>query len=324
MDITQVGEKIKNILMQKAQRPQIKDRSVFICCPFHGEKTPSCAVTIHHQVYAPGSFYCFGCGKKGGWNTLAEKLGFKYRINSAEISASMKATVVDDSSNLLRIDSETVEDFIVAQKFDSYITWPPGVPWRNIDYSFMRDIEAYMIFEFDEQKLFLPVKVNGKLIGGIRASIDYKKYLTTHGNWVKSKGLFPFDITRKLMRKTKWKKKFVVLVEGPRDVARLILAGIPALAILGSKQWSQEKTELLMSVIDEDFEVVMIFDSDAAGKEATEMVRSNLKPFFKLKKVTLPEAVVDEDGKVSKCDVFNMSKKRFNKLLRTLERKYGN
>ena len=323
MDIMQLSEKIKSILMQKAQRPQVKDKSVFICCPFHGEKTPSCAVTIHSTTFAPGTFYCFGCGQKGSWNMLAEKLGFKFRVNNADISASMRATVIDDQSDLLRIEAESVEEFIIAQNFDSYITWPPGEPWRNIDYSFMRDIEAYMIYEFDEQKLFLPVKVNGKLIGGIRASIDYKKYLTTHGNWVKSQGLFPFDVTRKLVRKKKWKKKFVVLVEGPRDVARLVLAGIPALAILGSKQWSQQKTELLMSLIDDDFEVVMIFDSDKAGKEATDMVRANLKSYFTLKKVTLPDAVIDENGKVTKCDVFNMTSKRFNKLLATLEKRYA-
>lgn len=34
------------------------NRAGFICCPFHGEKTPSC------KLY-PERFYCFGCGKHG-------------------------------------------------------------------------------------------------------------------------------------------------------------------------------------------------------------------------------------------------------------------
>ena len=322
MDAIKYGEKIKTILMQKAQRPQVKDKSVFICCPFHGESTPSCAVTVFSDKYLPGTFHCFGCGKSGGWNTLAEKLGLKFRIDNKELAAGMRATVRDVDTDLLRLDSDSVEDFIKSQHFDAYDTWPEGESWRNIDYSFIKAIEAFMIFEFDEQKIFLPVKVNGKLVGGIRASIDRKKYLTTNGNWVKSRGLFPFDVTKKLVANDRWKKKFVVLVEGPRDVARLVIKGIPALAILGSKQWSEDKTNLLMSLIDDDFEVVMIFDSDEAGKEATKLVRENLKGFFKLKKITLPDVVI-ENGKVSKCDVFNLGKKRFNKLVSALEQRYG-
>lgn len=30
-----------------------------ICCPFHGEKTPSFA------LYADGHYHCYGCGKHG-------------------------------------------------------------------------------------------------------------------------------------------------------------------------------------------------------------------------------------------------------------------
>lgn len=35
------------------------NRSGFICCPFHNEKTPSL------KLYQDGSFYCFGCGAHG-------------------------------------------------------------------------------------------------------------------------------------------------------------------------------------------------------------------------------------------------------------------
>jgi hypothetical protein len=95
MDAIKYGEKIKAILMQKAGRPQVKDKSVFICCPFHGEKTPSCAVTVFSDRYLPGSFHCFGCGEKGSWNKLAEKLGLKFRIDTSDLSAGMRATVRD-------------------------------------------------------------------------------------------------------------------------------------------------------------------------------------------------------------------------------------
>ena len=46
---------MRDILDQYGMKP---NRSGFICCPFHGEKTASC------KIYER-SFYCFGCGEHG-------------------------------------------------------------------------------------------------------------------------------------------------------------------------------------------------------------------------------------------------------------------
>ena len=34
-------------------------RKIFICCPFHGEKTPSLC------IYPKNNYYCYGCQKSG-------------------------------------------------------------------------------------------------------------------------------------------------------------------------------------------------------------------------------------------------------------------
>lgn len=313
MDINQISEKIKIILLENSKRSQVKDRSVFICCPFHGERTPSCSVTIYHEKFLPGTFHCFGCGESGNWNKLAEKIGIKYKVNEKELYYAKNATIKSDSSNLLRIENETVKDFIKNQYFDAYSEWPKNKNWRSIKYEFLKKIEAHIIYEHEEQKIFLPVKVNNNVVGGIRASIDKKKYLTTTGNWVKDKGLFPFDITKNMIEKDKWLRKFVVLVEGPRDVARLIINGIPSLAILGAKQWSKEKTELLLTLTSDDFEVLTMFDGDKAGNSAHKFVKNQIEQFVKVRRIRIPEFVQIDNENV-KCDVFNLPKERLHKI----------
>ena len=44
------------------------NRSGFICCPLHGEKTPSL------KLYENGRWYCFGCGRGGSSIDLAAAL----------------------------------------------------------------------------------------------------------------------------------------------------------------------------------------------------------------------------------------------------------
>lgn len=39
---------------------QIINDKIYVSCPFHGEKTPSCIIHEH-------GFYCFGCGEKGNY-----------------------------------------------------------------------------------------------------------------------------------------------------------------------------------------------------------------------------------------------------------------
>lgn len=321
MDVANLGDKMKTILVEKSFRSLVKDSSVFICCPFHGEREPSCSVNLHNPNLSPGTFHCFGCGEKGGWNKLADALKVDFKINEKDMAATLRASIKYDNSNPLLIETGSVDDFVKSLNFDAYTDWPVGMRWRRIKYEFLKLVDARMIYEFDEQKLFLPVKVNNKLVGGIRASIEYKKYLTTTGNWVKDRGLFPFDVTKEMMDNPKWKKKFVVLVEGPRDVARLISVGIPALAILGSRQWSSRKTDLLLSINDDDFEVLTMFDADHGGKVARELVESNIRDLIKVRTVTMPKLSL-ENGEWVATDVFNLSRDHLRKFCARLKRTY--
>ena len=63
-----------------------KNNGYMIKCPFHDDDTPSCSISLGNSKVPPGYFYCFGCGTKGAWNVLAEKIGAKKFKNGEEKS----------------------------------------------------------------------------------------------------------------------------------------------------------------------------------------------------------------------------------------------
>ena len=52
---------------------QTAGRRLTVCCPFHGEKTPSCV------FYPDNSWHCFGCGShgKGAIDFVMELMDYK-------------------------------------------------------------------------------------------------------------------------------------------------------------------------------------------------------------------------------------------------------
>ena len=51
---------LNEVMIGYNYRPVKVGQRLFICCPFHNEKTPSCSVDLDK-----GLFNCFGCGKSG-------------------------------------------------------------------------------------------------------------------------------------------------------------------------------------------------------------------------------------------------------------------
>lgn len=317
MNLTKLGTKIKRLLENGNTRSA--DSHIFICCPFHGEREPSCSVVIYSNEFAPGTFHCFGCGESGGWNKLADQLKIDFKINHTEVQAILQNSIKPDDEDLTTELPRTVPEFIQRNHIESYISWPLNKDWRGVNYQFMKMIDAYLIHERNEQQVLFPIKIRDEIVGIIKGSLTERRYINSSGSWVKTRGLFPFNVAQSLMNN--WRLKFIVLVEGPRDVARLTLAGIPALAILGSKQWSDEKVNLLLSIHVEDFEVFTIFDRDRAGDEAKAKVKKSLDGLATVTAIKLPKEV-EENGEMKRCDVFNLDKKRFSKLVKFFEKRF--
>lgn len=262
--------------------------SLFIQCPFKEEhpvdKTPSCGIIIGpHEKYQIGTFHCFGCGKSGGWNILAERLSLhkiqedqltKDRVANYDLNAA-KSELLDDLDSL---------DILITKNFGQsiIIDWPEDMKWRGVPGELLVKMGAKQILVNGDLDVVFPVWVNEELVGVVKGLRQKQKgknsYVNGKGKWIKKKGLMFYDQIKKLIKK--YNK--LVLVEGPRDALRLILNGIPAISILGIENWSVDKLELIMNLVEPE-NVLLCMDGDKGGRKAIRIIKETFKKYGKPK-----------------------------------------
>ena len=89
-----------------------------------------------------------------------------------------------------------------------------------------------------------------------------------------------------------WDK--VVLVEGPYDALKLYAAGVPALAILGTGNWTAQKASILLGLGLSTVFVMM--DNDKSGWEAQDRIVKDLQQSIKTVGLRLPASLKDPGG----------------------------
>ena len=307
--------------------------SIWICCPFHSDDTPSLSVAMTNEKVMVGTFYCFGCRKSGNWNVLASKIGAQ-KLNLKLIEAESESTVrrIRDKD----LSGMTTASFLDTLGFKSHTKWPSPEKtrisffkeWYSIPGKLLHSLDDYLVIErssrSDQQnqhRMFLPVKVYGEVRGGIR--VIYKKsgiqrtYLNTDGDWTKAYGLFPYDFVHSMIKSKKY--PFIVLVEGPRDALTLINIGIPAVAILGSQSFGEKKALIVSGTANIDTVYVMP-DSDSAGKKMVNLVARYLRDQIKVKAIRLPTKEVD--GEIVHSDPHSVGSAFLKKVVRALSRSH--
>ena len=273
-----IDELSRHTKTQLAGKPRVA-----IPCPFHNETQPSLYVNLERTgKYGPGTYLCFGCGAKpsthGGWNGLAAKLGLR-------TIAGGEGQVTSHVTRKISIQQDTQERTwqTLVQEWGCGLTipWPIGMKFRGLPGWLVRKVGGYLSLDsHDSQMCLLPQWDGDDLIGGVKAKVVVKpwhrvKYLSAPGAWVKTKGLLTMETVRTMLQHTE--SRDVMLVEGSRDAIRMIGCGIPALPILGTNNWTEEKRDYLMS-LDPD-RVFLGFDNDRAGKQATALVYPMLKGY---------------------------------------------
>jgi 5S rRNA maturation endonuclease (ribonuclease M5) len=282
-----------------------------ICCPFHNERNPSLSVNISKAGLPVGTFNCWSCPASGSWNKLAEKCGFpliqKWQRQDSEILSLSE----DEEQELLGFKSEV--DFASSLKVDVISDWKPHKEWRGFSGKMLCRLKAKLAIDHqtDEPFLLFPVSVNKKLVGYVKASLERKKgqlpYVSSKGNWIKEKGLFPYDYIAKKVRE----KGFVVLVEGPRDALRLITEGIPALAVFGVQNFGTKKAYLAAAL---GAQCYLMADNDPAGEVLVKKAKAAFKEIdLKLKTISLPKKK-DKQGKLIKLDPCNVDQDFIERL----------
>jgi hypothetical protein len=263
-----------------------------IICPFHSERTPSGSINVS-PGYAPGSFRCFACGYEASWNELAPKINLlPYGKVKPQAQHSLDLMV-----------DRLAQDLLQDKKYVPFKgkRWPlpKNKKWRSISTNLLIQLDGQLCRRrYDwglakERMLYFPVMVNGEQEGYFLARIkksanaDAPSYLlakkTTTRGWSRTHGLWPFDYAIKMM--STMSSNTVVLVEGQRDALRLLLEGIPAMCIFGTQSWSDSKAKLLEAAGVN--RVILMFDGDDAGIQATQKIRLQVSPWFVTKLVKL-------------------------------------
>lgn len=295
---------------------------IMIQCPFHDERSPSCGVvTAEDGRYDLGSYNCLGCGAHGNWNSLAEKLGLQTigslvaRKGSARTDG-ISVRLKEMRSNMMSMKKSSMRMMMEALGSPAYTDWPKSIEWREYPGWLINNLGAYIGSggkgrgnTIHEVNCYLPIVVGDDIVGVVKAltqKVEGKlSYISSEGDWVKDLGLFPFHFVSAMLDQMKG-DRYVVIVEGPRDALRLILNGIPALAVLGSQNISAKKLKVIGRLLPDM--VYVLPDNDRAGQE----MNKKLKWFSDAKKLSYPIECLelprdkDKDGKLIKMDPDNM------------------
>lgn len=291
--------------------------NVFICCPFHDEKTPSLSINMSQDAKVNvGTFMCFGCPEKGPWNLLAKKLGLR-EVKEWQHFQGSSDTAVNKlrkaKKDFARFNSYSI-DRLFEELGGAVLPWPKEKEWRDYPGAMIHRVDGYMYNDErrDELMLALPIYINGRYRGGVKALWEKPKdgpsYINTSGDWVMNYGLLGYDFINK---HELWGCTSMVLVEGPRDWLRMVLNKIPACGILGSKMFNEKKLMLLMS-----FGIKKIYtlaDNDKAGTSMVRLIEKVCRGYIEVEELKLPRKL-DDEGKLIKMDPDNAPQKIIDKV----------
>lgn len=279
----------------------IRGKDFMILCPFHPDNSPSCGVDR-----ATGMFKCFSCKAGGGWNKLAKRLdmdrlawkgdGKKRDFKAGEVKdgltrALTKAGVVDPAKQRLAKVRPIVE------------AWPEHAEWRDLPGAFLLNLGCVKVVDLmhNVMRIGLPVRTtDGEILGYTCRAVDpvdaepkYTPLAADRITW-RAKEL-PANVSLFLVDRAMdedW--DCAVLVEGPFDAIKLYAAGIPALAILGTGNWTMQKKAIILGLGLSTVFVMM--DNDKSGWEAQAAIIQDLGSSVRTVGLGLPAGLKDPGG----------------------------
>ena len=265
-------------------RKYARGNDLMLRCPFHaGDDNPSLGVNLsmsNGKGLRPGTFYCFGCGEKGGWNKLAAKLGLRPLDEEDFDDKKGGSAILDDYGSGLERSLAEPQDPMPNPASSTPFPWEK---WRGVSGSTVRRAGGVVAMDWMESKpaLWLPVSVDGEVEMAVKARLEAKKgkpsYLFHDVRKIKRKPLYGFDLADSMLSNRNIPRA-VFVVEGSRDALRLADAGLAAVALLSSTGWNERKKHQILDLRQrrDAFPVVMM-DSDPAGRKAQKQVVKDMK-----------------------------------------------
>lgn len=335
----------------------------FGLCPFHSEKTPSFSVSPDRQIY-----HCFGCGKGGGVinfimeienlsfpeavEFLAKRVGMPIPEEENSAESKRRRRMLDlnrDAARFFHTCLKAPEGRAAQAYMNSRQITPPTATrfglgaapdtWdslRNamheLGYRDQELFEAGLVRKgksggfydtFRGRLMFPVIDVRGDVIGfsGRILGDGEPKYMNSPETLVfnKSRNLFAMNLAKKS------KSGYIILAEGNIDVVMMHQAGFDsAVASLGTSL-TAEQARLISRFTNE---VIIAYDSDGAGKKASQRAIGLLEKLdVKVKVLSMTGAKdPDEFIKLKGADAFrNLLEKSENHIdyrLQTVTNKY--
>ena len=279
-------------------------QNYFGLCPFHNERTPSFAVNPSGQFY-----HCFGCGKGGGVINfimeaenlpypdavafLAKRAGMQMPEESQDRDAGRRRRLLELNKaaarwfyeQLATPEGKRCTDYMskrgispkVARRFglgfapeswDALRNAMSAQGWREDEMlasDLIRRSEHGFYDTFRDRLMFPIIDVRGDFIGFSGRALGDRgaKYLNSRDTMVYNKGrnLFALNLAKKS------KSGYLILSEGNIDIVSLHQAGFDsAVASLGTAL-TPEQARLMSRYTNE---VILAYDSDAAGQKASQ------------------------------------------------------
>jgi DNA primase len=262
---------------------------------FKGHDHDSASLFIRKR---DGAFKCFGCGVKGrNWNELAKHLNAKMLTD-------------DELPDPIKLFHENIKDRKRNGARKATLPWdlePWNAAWRGISSYTMSAADAFRWYDdrMECYRMLFPIyKLTGPLWGWVARRMDKQqkmKYRNSTG-LPSEKILYPLHIVRQM------KAKSVALVEGPVDALKLIDRDIPALSIMGTKNYHRSNRIILLNLGIE--RVVVATDGDTAGDDCREKITPSLEKLFEVDHYACPR----------KKDPGALPKKEYRKLWKLVNR----
>jgi hypothetical protein len=233
--------------------------------------------------------HCWVCNWSGSWNKVARLLGLA-EFEQATANTFTERVAKMDLFAQLHDELESFGKEDEGQDLPKEITpWTEPV-WRGLQRKFLKKIPSYLwqqpvelkndsgvVYKrFVVERILWPYMQNDRLVGWVGRRLDKNKKMKYYrAPWCQAlTTFFPFDYVRDTFPGT----DSVVLVEGEVDALNLLQAGIPALSILGSNNWSDKKRDMLLAL---GIKYVYLFmDPDHAGRVAAREIKEEILPFF--------------------------------------------
>jgi len=308
-----------------------RGKNYFGVCPFHDDHSPSMSVSPEKQIYT-----CFSCGATGNVFTfvseyehinfydavklLGNKLGYNIGADTHTKNKEDKALEIYDlackfyQNNLnttmgtnayeyleqRQIDKETIKKFKIGLSV-SKTSLTDYLLSKKIE---LKDLVSLGISNDNGTDLFInrimfPLyDLHGNVVafsGRIYNTKDSSKYINTKETRIFKKGnlLYNYHQAKEILKKS----EKIIVMEGFMDVIRASTVGINNCVATMGTAFTKQHANLLRKMTDN---IILCFDGDSAGEEATTSAINVFKEIGITPKVVRLEENLDPDEYILK------------------------